>query len=117
MDELKRSGQITRENLSQIQRRAGPAVTMEMDRLREQARLLEQKVGKALQKGSNIQVTQMTLSGASSLPVGRQILLESSLFESSMLNTSMQSSTILYCQDLCTVEASPLRPLCRIYEV
>jgi len=52
-----------------------------MDRLREQARLLEQKVGKALQKGSNVQVTQMTLSGASSLPVGRQILFESSVFE------------------------------------
>jgi len=69
MDELKRSGQITRENLNQIQRRAGPAVAMEMDRLREQARLLEQKVDKALQKGSNVQVTQMTLSGASSLPV------------------------------------------------
>ena len=37
MDEIKRNGQITRENLNQLQRRAGPAVAMEMDRLREQA--------------------------------------------------------------------------------
>ena len=78
MDELRRSGQTTRENLNQIQRGARPAVAMEMDRLKEQARLMEHKVGKALQKGSN---AQMTLSGASSLPVGRQILFESSVFE------------------------------------
>jgi len=54
MDEISRSGQITRENLNQIQR-GGPAIAMKMDRLRKQARLLEQKVGKALQKGSNVQ--------------------------------------------------------------
>jgi len=68
MDELKRSGQLTRENLSQVQRRSGPTIAMEMDKLREQARLIDQKVAK-LQRGSNVQVTQMTLSGASSLPV------------------------------------------------
>ena len=77
LDELERStGEIkgmeqrTRENLSALQRKFGPSIPIEMDRLKEQARVMEQKLENAVMRANSVQVTQMTLSGASSLPVG-----------------------------------------------
>ena len=68
-DELRRSGQLTKENLSQFQRRFGPSMMNELDKLKEQARFMEQKVENAVMRGSSLQ--HMTLSGASSLPAGK----------------------------------------------
>ena len=67
--DVRRSGETTKESLSVLQKRFRPNMMIDIDNLKEQARLLEAKVNRAVQKSNNVQVTHMNLSGASSLPV------------------------------------------------
>ena len=78
--EIKGKEQRTQKDLSSLQRKFGPSIQIELDKLKEQARLMEQKLDNAMMRGSKVQVTQLNLSGASSLPVGRHFSLHSVFF-------------------------------------
>ena len=69
------------------QRRSGPTIAEEMDKLWEKARPMEQNVAE-VQRGSNVHASQMPLPGAASPLAGREILFESFVIEFQMRSHS-----------------------------